>query len=198
VFKLITLKRLINLASITSLTLLYVLGGTLCVKSQALGQAVNKPRVAVLTLRNRIDMTQSEVDYLTSLVRQAAADYLSKDYVIMTQENIEVLLPPDTNLNDCVSECQVETGRTIGARYIITGEVLRFGKTLRLSIRMHETKVGRLVASSRVTAKTIEDLEDPSVSAVAAMLKKISPKSTSISVKDQPKPPPQPIIFFSF
>ena len=51
----------------------------------------------------------------------------------MTQENIEVLLPPNTKLEDCTSECQVETGRTIGARYIITSEVLRFGSSLRIS-----------------------------------------------------------------
>ena len=189
VFKIVTLKRLINLVPL----ILFFVGMTLFVKSQAFGQTVDKPRVAVLTLRNRIEMTQSEVDYLTSLVRQATADYLAKDYVIMTQENIEVLLPPDTNLDDCVSECQVETGRVIGAHYIITGEVLRFGKTLRLTIRMHETKIGRLVASSRVKGKTIEELEEPSVSAVASMLAKISPNQSSASVRDQPQPPTQTV-----
>ncbi len=159
----------------------------------------NKERLAVLMLRNRINMSREETEYLTGLVRRIASKRLAQDYLIMTQENIDVLLPPDTNLEECVSECQVETGRTIGARYIITGEVLRFGKSLRLTLRMHDTKTGQLVSSEVAKSNTIEGLESPAEESVRSLivqiqttqdLKKSPPidKNTSLpSPAEQPK-----------
>jgi hypothetical protein len=118
-------------------------------------------------------MSKEEVDYLTGLVRRIISKQLSRSYLIMTQENIEVLLPPGTNLDDCVSECQVETGRTIGARYIITGDVLRFGSSLRLTLRMHDTRSGRLIASEVAKASKIDDLEAPTERAVEGLINQI-------------------------
>jgi TolB-like protein len=145
-------------------------------------------RVAVLALRNRIQMSKEEVDYLTGLVRQIISKRMSRKYLIMTQENIEVLLPPDTNLEDCVSNCQVETGRTIGARYIITGDVLRFGSSLRLTLRMHDTKSGRLLASEVAKAKALDELEAPTERAVEALVNQVDgaskPRETTSSARD--------------
>ena len=145
-------------------------------------------RIAVLSLRNRIKMSKEEVDYLTGLVRQIISKRLSRSYLIMTQENIEVLLPPNTNLDDCVSECQVETGRTIGARYIITGDVLRFGSSLRLTLRMHDTRSGRLVASEVAKANKLDDLEAPTEKAVEALINQIDGvKSNTSNTSSEPK-----------
>ena len=145
--------------------------------SQSTSDSLKDPskgeRIAVLSLRNRIKMSKEEVDYLTGLVRRIISKRLSRTYLIMTQENIEVLLPPNTNLDDCVSECQVETGRTIGARYIITGDVLRFGSSLRLTLRMHDTRSGRLVASEVAKASKIDDLEAPTERAVETLINQI-------------------------
>ena len=139
----------------------------------AQGDNASGDRIAVLSLRNRIQMSKEEVDYLTGLVRRIISKRLSRSYLIMTQENIEVLLPPDTNLDDCVSECQVETGRTIGARYIITGDVLRFGSSLRLTLRMHDTRSGRLIASEVAKASKLDDLEAPTERAVEGLINQI-------------------------
>ena len=133
----------------------------------------SQERLAVLRLRNRINMSREEIEYLTGLVRRIASKRLALDYLIMTQENIEVLLPPNTNLEECVSECQVETGRTIGARFIITGEVLRFGKSLRLTLRMHDTKTGQLISSEVAKSKDIEGLESPTEKAVDLLITQI-------------------------
>ena len=146
-------------------------------KGPAVALAQNKKlpneRLAVLMLRNRINMSREEVEYLTSVVRRIASKRLAHSYLIMTQENIEVLLPPNTKLEDCVSECQVETGRTLGARYIITGEILRFGSSLRLTLRMHDTKTGRLVSSEVAKGKEIEALEEPTEKAVLGLIQQI-------------------------
>ena len=147
----------------------------------------SQERLAVLRLRNRINMSREEIEYLTGLVRRIASKRLALDYLIMTQENIEVLLPPNTNLEECVSECQVETGRTIGARFIITGEVLRFGKSLRLTLRMHDTKTGQLISSEVAKSKDIEGLESPTEKAVDLLITQIK-KNTQLPTVPTSKP----------
>ena len=127
-------------------------------------------RIAVITLRNTTQLEKAEIDYLTNQVRQVATKRLPKSYLVMTQENIIALLPPNTKIEDCVGECEVDTGRAIGARYIITGEVLRFGSSLRVTLRLHETETGRLVGSETARGKVVEDLESPTEEAIAALV----------------------------
>ncbi len=127
-------------------------------------------RVAVLTLRNATQMQSSEVEFLTGLVRRETAKLLPQRYLVMTQENIITLLPPGTRIEDCVGECEVDTGRAIGARYLITGEALRFGASLRISLRLHDTQSGRLINSEMAKGLEVEDLEGPTQEAVRELL----------------------------
>lgn len=147
-------------------------------EAYANGSKTQQERLAVLTLQNRINMSLEETQYLTSLVRRIASKRLAHRYLVMTQENIEVLLPPDTKLEDCVSECQVETGRTLGARFIITGEVLRFGSSLRLTLRMHDTQSGQLLVSEVAKANDIEGLETPTEQLVETLVASIDERSS--------------------
>ncbi len=91
-------------------------------------------RVAILDLRNPAELTDQEADYIADLVRGEARKALPPDrYILMTKENIYELLPPDKqSLADCVGECEVQTGRMVGAHYLVTGEVIRFGPELRV------------------------------------------------------------------
>ena len=52
-----------------------------------------KERIAVLDLRNRSGAKDSEVLYLTSLLRQAASRLPTSRFSVMTKNNILVLLP---------------------------------------------------------------------------------------------------------
>ena len=79
----------------------------------------------------------------------------------MTRENILALLPPGRAISDCIGECAIETGREIGAQYVVTGEVTRFGGELRVTINLHETKEGNLLGQRRVGAGNVLDLEVP-------------------------------------
>lgn len=133
-------------------------------------------RIAVLQLTNRLEMSPAEIEYLTGIVRLEAAKRLPSTYLVMTQENIVSLLPPDKTLEDCQSECEVDMGRLLGARYIITGEVLRFGSSLRLTMRLHNTETGRLISSEIAKGKQIEDLEEPTALAIQALLQSLNPQ----------------------
>lgn len=120
-------------------------------------------RVAVLDFTNRADLPQREVDYLTELVRTEARRMLPRDkYLIITKESIQQLLPPDKkNLSECVGECEVETGRMIGAQYLATGEVVKFGGQLRLTVRLYNVETGNLLESRKARGVKVLDLETP-------------------------------------
>jgi len=157
-------------------------------------------RVAILQLKNRLEVSAAEIDYLTSVVRLEAAKALPDSFLVMTQENIVSLLPPEQRLEDCESECEVDMGRLLGARYIITGEVLRFGSSLRLTMKLHDTKSGRLVGSEIAKgARELEELEGPTSSAIRRLLITLtqegaeSPRpSSSISPNEEPSRAVQP------
>ena len=95
-------------------------------------------RIAVLELKNRAQsgVSQTELSYLTNEVRLIMS-YLPKDqFLVMTKESMLMLIEPGKTLEDCVGECEVETGRLINADWIITGELLRFGSSIPISYRV--------------------------------------------------------------
>jgi hypothetical protein len=60
----------------------------------------------------------------------------------------------------------VETGRKVGADLVISGEMLRIGSSLKLSLRLHETHQGRLLAGAVATGHSIDELDKSAASAV--------------------------------
>src|SRR5207248_653439 len=62
---------------------------------------------------------------------------------VMTRENLLVLLQASgKDLANCEGECEVDTGRRIGADAIVSGEVLKVGTRFKLTLRLHETRAG--------------------------------------------------------
>jgi opacity protein-like surface antigen len=151
-----------------------------------LDHRVTPKRIAVLTLKNKLGSYQNETNYLTAMIRGEVARSLSETYLVMTEENIASLLPTDKPLEDCVSDCQITLGREIGASYIITGELVRFGQSLRLFIRLHNTHSGRLMANEIAKASTLESLENPTQDAVTRLLDQLTKKSNT-NPKEIPK-----------
>lgn len=120
-------------------------------------------RVAVLELKNMIkgQVTQEEVGFLTSELRSILSQLPPERFVVMTRESMAVMIDPSVRLEDCVGTCEVDTGRILGAEWIITGEVVRFGSSLRVSLKLHNTHTGQLLYGSSAKGKGIEDLEQP-------------------------------------
>ncbi len=80
-------------------------------------------------------------------------------FLVMTRENILALLPPDVDLAACVGRCEIETGRNIGADYVVSGRIIRFGGGLRVAMKLHDTQSAGLVASGRASADAVIGLE---------------------------------------
>jgi hypothetical protein len=118
-----------------------------------------KQRAAVLMLLNQAGLKSQEIDYLTSVVRQHISDKMGDRYLIMTQENILTLLPPDKKLEDCLQECEVDIGRNLGAALIVTGSIVEFNKSYRLNLKVHETKNAALLASKIAKGNDLGEVE---------------------------------------
>ncbi len=121
-----------------------------------------KPRIAVLDFLDSSGgrLTPQETQYLADVVRGAARNTLPAGrFILMTRENILELLPPGRSLSDCAGDCAVETGRNLGARYVVTGEATVFGGQVRLTIQLYDTREGNLIKQRRVGATDVLGLE---------------------------------------
>src|SRR5205814_4819309 len=93
------------------------------------------------------------------------------DARVISRENMLVLLQAQgKQLADCEAECEVETGRRIGADLVVSGELVRVGDSLKASLRLHETRSGTLVAAVTAAGMTAEDLDAHLGSAVRQLV----------------------------
>jgi len=127
----------------------------------ALLLAAAAPIVGVLEFRDKVPPEQRiDVAYLSDQVRAAVKEVLPQSRVI-TRENMLVLLQASgRNLEECEGECEVDTGRRIGADHIVSGEIQKVGSRYKLTLRLHDTKAGRLLASSIGSGKSIDELDE--------------------------------------
>lgn len=86
--------------------------------------------------------------YLTNVLREQAVTELPADqnFVIMTRENIQQMLPPGKAIEDCEGSCLVETGKNIAADFICKAQVGSFGGSLTLSAELYETAGNKLIS----------------------------------------------------
>lgn len=139
--------------------------------------------VAVLELRSKLDPAERrliDAAYLTDRVR-AKVLTSAPGVEVMTRENMLVLLRASgKELADCEGECEVETGRRLGADGVVSGEVLRFGAGFRASLRLHDTVSGKLLAGSVATGETPEALEQEIGPAVVQLFAPVAPPAGAL------------------
>ena len=127
--------------------------------------------------------------YLARRVRGESLGHLDAAWEVMTRENMLVLI--DASAGHCVreGECDVETGRNIGADRVVSGEVVRFGGSLRLTLALYDTHSGRLLRTAEAAAPDERGLADGLPGAVARLMAGWGP----VPVDPVESPPPQPL-----
>ena len=129
--------------------------------------------VGVLDFRNRIKGADSEAvdqSYFSNAVR-AALKQRFPDMRIMTRENIPVLLSGmGKTLSDCEGECEVDTGRRLGADLVISGDLLKIGSHFKLDMRVHETREGQLINGATASGASPDELDQQTKQAVVRLL----------------------------
>ena len=120
-----------------------------------------KGKLAVLDLKNFTkELNHENAQYFTDVIRQASLR-MEPGLDIMTRENLLVLLQSTgKKLEECEGECEVDTGRRIGADQIISGELQKVGTRFKLTLRLHDTHEGRLLASAIGSGKSIDELDE--------------------------------------
>lgn len=103
----------------------------------------------------------NETQYLTDVLREEAVKVLDPNlnYTIMTRENIQAMLPPDKNIEDCEGSCLVETGRNIAANYVVQARVSTFGSDLTITVELYDTRTGKLMSSFSAKNPDVNTLE---------------------------------------
>jgi hypothetical protein len=116
--------------------------------------------VAVLEIGTRLPPGVTvDRGYLSDRVRGAVLRALPGAR-LMTRDNIEVIAKAaGVDLASCDGECVVETGRKLGADLLVSGELVRLGEQLRLSLRLHDVKEGRLLSLAQAGGKSPEELD---------------------------------------
>lgn len=126
-------------------------------------------RVAVLEFRNLSSLTPEEAAFLTDTVRSVAILLPGEAYRIITKENILELLPPGTDLADCEGECEIATGRNVGANLVVSGEVITFGRVLKVSLKLHDTTTSALLNFQTASAEHVQQLEQQTYAAAVRL-----------------------------
>jgi hypothetical protein len=118
-------------------------------------------KLAVLDLKNFTrDLSKENALYFSDVIRQASLR-MEPGLDIMTRENLLVLLQSTgKKLEECEGECEVDTGRRIGADNIISGEIQKVGTRYKMTLRLHDTHEGRLLASAIGSGKSIDELDE--------------------------------------
>ena len=151
----------------------------------------------MLDFRNKLPDKEVDSTYFADLVRSAALRTVPTLQVI-TRENLIVLLQSTgRKIEDCEGECEVDTGRRIGADLVISGDLLKVGTFYKLNLRLHETHGGQLVSGTVVSGKTVDDLDANTTAAVGELLQPLraaaaQPPLTRRMPETHNSPPPAP------
>lgn len=136
--------------------------------------ALAAERLAVLELYNPAGLDQQAVDYLTDRVRAATLAALGERVKVLTRENLVALMPPDADLSDCAgADCEIETGRRVGAGYVVSGELVRLDETLKLSLKLHATDDGTLLSAEAASGAAADGLDKALTPVVARLVRPV-------------------------
>ncbi len=121
-------------------------------------------RIAVL------DLSSSHVDaeVLTQLADDVRSGALlavknrtldGEKITLMTRENMMDVLQSMGKDASCVEgSCEVEIGRNISADFVITGQLLNVNGTYVLSLKVHETENGNLLAADKINSEDMIEM----------------------------------------
>jgi TolB-like protein len=156
---------------------------------QAAAAAAAHRRLAVLEFSGR-NLDGDVLAAFSDAVRGGALEGLSgRDIKVMTRESMLVMLR-EMGKSECVEgDCEVETARNIGADFVISGIVVRMDDSYVVTLKLHETKEGALLATETMsTVRQIEMLNQLRVRgrALVAALATGGPVTSSKPIANEP------------
>jgi len=131
-------------------------------------QPADANRLAVLEFKGSA-VDQEVLLYLSRTVRGEARKHVPAGWEVVTRDSILVLI--DATKGECAreGECEVQTLRNIGADWGVTGEAVRTGNLLRLSLSFYDAGKGSLVATSEAAGSDANGLVEDAKRASAQL-----------------------------
>ncbi len=115
-------------------------------------------RVAVLEFRG-VGVEQAVLHKLSDQARIVSANLLPEGYQVMTKEGlIEILKDLGKDESCLTGVCEIEIARNIGADYIITGDLLLIEGTYFLTLKLHESQSGLMIAGKELGRVSLPEL----------------------------------------
>jgi len=132
-------------------------------------RATASRKIAVLEFERAVGLAVDRI-FFSDKVR-GAVQRLVPHLFVMTRESMQILLAVGgKSLADCAADCEVETGRSIGADLVISGRIAKIGTRIALTMRLHETASARLVGTAEVLGKSVDEIIDGTDAAVRRLL----------------------------
>ena len=144
--------------------------------------AASPARVVVLELNG--SWPASELAPTSALVRHSLEGTLSPaEYQIMKRQAMQTVASDMGIDHNSVGMCEVETGRILGADFVVSGSIFKMADSHVATLKVHNTATGALLASSNRTATSGEALlEDvPSLTQRLVQDWRNPPKRTAIA-----------------
>src|SRR6059058_3790076 len=137
--------------------------------------------LSVLELHNKLeggDKKAVDASYLSDRIRAEVLD-AKLGVQVMTRENMLVLLQSQgKSLENCEGECEVDTGRRLGA-------------TLKATLKLHDTHTGTLLGAVSASGVDVEALDANLPGAVRRLVEPIAPAPAAPPLSTQvPSAPP--------
>jgi hypothetical protein len=135
-----------------------------------------RPLVAVLDFQEvQSGLAPHEVELLADISRGEALDHLGGGYNIITRENLlDLLKAHGTDLAQCQGACETETGRLIGADYVLSGSIVKAFGAFKVNLKLHRTQPPELLGAEVMTAQSQGEIETEVRAATSAVLSALS------------------------
>ena len=121
--------------------------------------AAEQIRFAVLEFQG-VNVDDSVLKKLSDQSRIAAANVLpDEQYHVMTREGLLSIVQDMGKDITCLSgSCEIEIARNIGADYVVTGDLLRLEDTYLLTLKLHDSHTGLMLAGKEVNSTSLLEL----------------------------------------
>jgi len=101
------------------------------------------------------NFSEVEIKYLNDIFREEIVNRFADDVDIITAENMSLLLPHEIELEDCIDECDVKIGRSIGVDYTLSIEISNIRDEFKLNFRLSDTHTASLIFETTLSGKKI-------------------------------------------
>ena|GEM_PF-2433856 len=164
--------------------------------SPAEAQRATQQRIAVLELKSFNALEVAQLMSLSDQLRAEAQRTLGDDFIIMSRENISVLLEDPEVSEACTSNCELKVGRAIQAHYVLSGSVRSVEGVLKASLRLHRVRDDRSMGVEAATASDEDELAEALKKATGLLLLQLSSSTgdggegvvASAQLKEDPLP----------